>query len=379
MKTKSNQCQNRGGAQFRRAFTLVELLVVIAIIGVLIALLLPAVQAAREAARRMSCQNKLKQLGIAVHNYHDSVLAYPAFRCMKPGGENGTPPAAATWFSGRVALLPFLEMAPIFEQHKTTVFSGSWWSYWNPVQTPVLAAPIPAFYCPSDGVGFAKPTEHSTPANYRFCAGDNPLDNTTTPNRSNARGPFSPMTYYDFSAVTDGLSNTLMFTERCLPPLVGGDIKVKSAVYISATSANVGLGSDLVTDRSVCLGKALGDEYKPVTGSDSIWGQECGWFYASGTLWNSAFTTHLPPNAPSCWLNANPYTMAMTASSYHPGGVNAVLMDGAVKFVQEGIDNGPSSVTGFPGGVVAGASPFGIWGAYGTRDGSESVPSLDRQ
>ena len=91
----------------------------------------------------------------------------------------------------------------------------------------------------------------------------------------------------------------------------------------------------------------------------------------------TGFVTYLPPNGPTCYAaSGTSYMIGVTASSFHPGGVNVVLFDGAVKFVQEGINCGTANA--FTGGV-AGASLFGIWGAYGTRDGSESVPSLDRQ
>ena len=378
-----------GGAQFRRAFTLVELLVVIAIIGVLIALLLPAVQAAREAARRMSCQNKLKQLGIAVHNYHDSVLAYPTPQGNPPGRYASDTPR----FSGFPALLPFLEMGHLFEQYKITRFQegSSWWGQYNPVLSTqsVFALPVPAFYCPSDGSGPSKPIEHMTPTNYCFCLGDNPTGYAALPSQgqlAKCRGPFVPTKYYDFSTIADGMSNTLMFAERALRQQWQDDqtstspVKLKGVIYYTTVSGggNVGLGDFQVNNRSTCLSRALGDEFRTPLSGD-LFRSNLHWLYACGHPWMTGFVTYLPPNGPTCYAaSGTSYTIGVTASSFHPGGVNVVLFDGAVKFVQEGIDNGPSSVTAFTGGV-AGTSPFGIWGAYGTRDGSESVPSLDRQ
>ncbi|MCL2745299.1 MAG: DUF1559 domain-containing protein, partial [Planctomycetaceae bacterium] len=137
-----------------RAFTLVELLVVIAIIGVLIALLLPAIQAAREAARRMSCSNKLKQLGIAAHNYHDTYNSLPSYDY---GPDTRDPNGwGLAKYSTFVALLPFMEMNALAEQfqeqdktpsnpwHRTSISDGS------DGPNPILNATMHGLVCPSD-------------------------------------------------------------------------------------------------------------------------------------------------------------------------------------------------------------------------------------
>src|SRR6476659_8350371 len=127
-------------ADKRKAFTLVELLVVIAIIGVLVALLLPAIQAAREAARRSSCTNNLKQFGIALHNYHDTLKTFPA------GGCSTLPPASLDdIYSGSHALLlPYFEeksLANLYDNKKP----------WMRQDPKVPATVIPVFFCPSCG------------------------------------------------------------------------------------------------------------------------------------------------------------------------------------------------------------------------------------
>jgi prepilin-type N-terminal cleavage/methylation domain-containing protein len=143
----------------RRGFTLVELLVVIAIIGILIALLLPAVQAAREAARRVQCANKFKQVGVAMHNYHAAHKRFPpgtvhwdARNFGDPDCGPNPPPSAPLHYHGWgwcVFLLPYLEQQDIYNQ----VDFGSGVAIWNPVNFPVTQYRIEAFLCPSDPQG----------------------------------------------------------------------------------------------------------------------------------------------------------------------------------------------------------------------------------
>ncbi|MDR2440810.1 MAG: DUF1559 domain-containing protein, partial [Planctomycetaceae bacterium] len=155
-------------------FTLVELLVVIAIIGVLIALLLPAVQAAREAARRMQCANKLKQFGIAVHNYHDTYNALPAVQTGPYGPQRGNQNMR---MNGLVGILPFMEQNPLYDRIcTTTIFTTDNWfdDFTHLYGAPIITEQVMAFYCPSDGAYATKPANHPAGSNYRFCRGDNP-------------------------------------------------------------------------------------------------------------------------------------------------------------------------------------------------------------
>jgi prepilin-type processing-associated H-X9-DG protein len=100
-----------------------------------------------------------------------------------------------------------------------------------------------------------------------------------------------------------------------------------------------------------------------------------GWNYVCGQPCRAAFTTTLPPNTPSVLWNAGTYNAMVSVTSYHSGGINVSLMDGSVRFVSETIDSGPATNKKFDttDGNVSGASPFGIWGAYGSRDGNESA------
>jgi prepilin-type N-terminal cleavage/methylation domain-containing protein len=238
-------------SKFRRnGFTLVELLVVIAIIGVLIALLLPAVQAAREAARRSQCTNNLKQLGIGTHNYHDTYHALPAI-C---NGTYGPTPYNKTWWSGLVGILPFIEQNSIYDEYRSKNIGVDWHNDFN---TSITDNPttknIMTFYCPSNGVASSKPANHTAGTNYRFCLGDNPSgwDGTGNPVATSCRGgrgSFGNVQQnLNLAATTDGTSNTLMFGERCL--VTGGrspttatatSTMVKVAIYAPATTSEIG-------------------------------------------------------------------------------------------------------------------------------------------
>ncbi len=279
------------GRRVKRAFTLVELLVVIAIIGVLIALLLPAVQMAREAARRMQCSNKLKQLGIAVHNYHDAFNALPAGN----GGPYGKTPLKVNnqfhpQWSIFVSLLPFMEMNALYEQFLSTnlqddiVTGTAWYSTGTTYKTTSPATEnIVALFCPSDGATGTQPAERHGMTSYRYNRGDNPgaimdnADGNGQPIYNNSwnrgsRGPFGYWSWYNLAAISDGTSNTLMFSERCLPDggTSGSSKLIKIALIGSATPATVGFtGSSLhyLDSRKACTDMASGNEYKTVSGT----------------------------------------------------------------------------------------------------------------
>jgi prepilin-type N-terminal cleavage/methylation domain-containing protein len=210
----------------RLAFTLVELLVVIAIIGVLVALLLPAVQAAREAARRSQCSNNLKQLGIGLHNYHDQRGVFPMGQ-HNPIGAN--PPATAwnrsCWWQ---AVLPFVEQQPLFELIVTrskatptppyvTQFSNN---VQNTVSEPGRNTIVKLFVCPSDADGPKNRTvagnEQGFHGNYVLCAGStvfNPTTPVADPQGINRNGMFYVYSTTKMASVVDGTSNTFFGSE----------------------------------------------------------------------------------------------------------------------------------------------------------------------
>jgi prepilin-type N-terminal cleavage/methylation domain-containing protein len=217
--------------QHRRGFTLIELLVVIAIIAILIALLLPAVQQVREAARRTSCRNNLKQIGLALHNYHASHQTFPSGYTYRrgAGGEN------VAGFSWGTMLLPFLDQAPLFQQFDfgPPVF--------DPANQPPRERHLPVFLCPSDVVsdrGFVEmgpQPERYAMASYCGSFGPPDLD----ADQEQRHGMFSRNSRIRTADVRDGLSNTLFVGERQNGPFRGGAAHGNHVEYETTWAAAV--------------------------------------------------------------------------------------------------------------------------------------------
>ena len=340
----------------RSAFTLVELLVVIAIIGVLVALLLPAVQQAREAARRMQCSNNMKQLGLALHNYHDTYGSFvPRASGTTSGGtqNNGR-------LNGLIGLLPFIEQTAMYNaissgDNSRPPFGGNTWESWGPWDV------CPENYrCPSDNYNGSR-TNHF---NYRFSLGDS-MANTV--NATQVRGMFAKRDGTRFRDITDGTSNTIAMSERNVNDFsLGantGQILVKGGVVTGVSS--------LATNPIACLAEANGKYY---TNSSAVKGRG-GWWFADGQAERAGFMTVLPPNSPACVEGTNgsgdSVTSLITPTSNHPGGVMSLRADGSTQFVTETINTGNLSL----GQVTSGPSPYGVWGALGSKDGGEAVSS----
>jgi len=346
---KSNWSQPKG-------FTLVELLVVIAIIGVLIALLLPAVQQAREAARRMQCSNQLKQLGLALHNYHDT---YGVFVPRKQGTGN---PGNRNRASGFIGLLPFLEQNAMHQQ----IAAGdptagtpippwgpqAWggWSVWN--------TPPQMLLCPSA----TSENPRNDAVNYMFSVGDQ-IDNNR--DRTNLRGVFARRDGVGFSDITDGSSNTIAMSERLITNYgIGaksGEVNIKHG---TATGF-----SNLRTNPGECLTAANGNFFD----DPSVVKGRTGYKWTDGQVEKLGFCTILPPNAPSCIEGGNIHGdgqhTVMSANSNHPGGVLGLFCDGSVSFITDTINTGDLSA----GAVTSGSSPYGVWGAMGSKAGGEAT------
>ncbi|MDO5553916.1 MAG: DUF1559 domain-containing protein [Planctomycetia bacterium] len=369
----------------KRGFTLVELLVVIAIIGILIALLLPAVQAAREAARRMECTNKLKQLGLATHNYHDTYNAFP------PGGSNqynGTVESDSRGLGWTVRLLPYLEQSSLYDSIAQAKFPRAWYTF---TTANLYRTPVTALLCPSDPEAFNN-NDAFGKTSYRACFGDNwRINCNATPEEVPlARGMFVVAQYtpsfYTMASVTDGTSNTALFSEGGIN--VAGNVSngtkpIRQGIAVSSTHQSGGKPRNCLARKgagNVITGSGHGGgnpNFAAGTAEYTCYmGGRC---WAAGWCISSGFQTILPPNSPSCVAlgsisvgnTTKPYEL-MSASSYHSGGVNVTLVDGSVRFVSDTIncESVGSGLDSIP--VDSGPSNYGIWGALGSKNGGET-------
>lgn len=356
-----------------RAFTLVELLVVITIIGILIALLLPAVQAAREAARRSQCVNQLKQLGLGLQNYHQNLAVFPP----RKGGTTGY--GSSTRLDGNynrlsafVFLLPYVEEQALYDRimggDPTTTppvpkNGAAPWSGW----APYSRAPA-ALSCPSGAV--TPPTTSRCTHNYAFCLGDQGYvpPTGTLRDASSLRGCFPSQNCVSISDIRDGTSNTILMSER-----------LKTEYYVASVGANQVEGragtalnqTGINTAPIACYTVAPAGGY--FMAGTAVKGK-FGNVWADGQAERVAFNTIIPPNGPGCVddsnTNADSNNALLPASSFHPGGVNCLFADASVRFISNNIETGDlGAVQG-----ASGVSVYGVWGALGSKAGNESVP-----
>jgi len=311
-------------------FTLIELLVVISIIGILIALLLPAVQAVREAARSAQCRNNLKQIGVALHSYHEAHGVLP-FGCG-PDRDRGTSSLGTPGdqrYSAHSQFLPFLEERGVHDliDFKVAPFhpyanaaTGIEEVYRRPRELVVngnaAAATISVFLCPSDSDRLKSPWGHT---NYRTCNG------STWSGRA-GNGMFGQNSSTRFAAVHDGLSQTAMVSERVKGTWNHGVTDPLSDLYYLGggwTEESFVRKCASLTPRSV----------------QTMWEDICsGQTWLEGNMNWTRYNHVLPPNRIACKTNLTWDGVAMPASSRHPGGVNLLLGDGSARFVNEKVD-----------------------------------------
>ena len=366
------------GPKRRSGFTLVELLVVIAIIGILVALLLPAIQAAREAARRTQCSNNMKQIGIGLHNYHDTHNSFPFGRGGTGGGGGFPQESNGNTVSGFVPLCPFMEEGPLYEQiagggPQVSTENGSgprtfrpygprpWRTHFPPWRTQ-----IDNLVCPSDPHRKPDGANSLGRRNYVLCWGDkyHHANNQRAPysssnNNLNGRGVFGYHSGVTTGDILDGTSNTIAVSEACI---VGGD------AADAHRTVKGGLARRSLNRPWNCLMAINPNNPKMLRGN--TYHSNRGHIWAQGQFHHSGFSTIMPPNGPNCTSGgsrgASPHYA--TAQSYHPGGVNAVMADGSTHFVNESIDTGNLRAAQ-PVGIAH--SPYGVWGAMGSRSGGD--------
>jgi prepilin-type N-terminal cleavage/methylation domain-containing protein/prepilin-type processing-associated H-X9-DG protein len=402
---KSN-VKRGGGASWiklRRAFTLVELLVVIAIIGVLIALLLPAVQAAREAARRLQCTNHLKQLGIAVHNLHDTHNRLP----QRIYGDEGYGAAVKnnspfSWWNGSgdglqfwrwnhmLSILPYIELQSKYDEYLTRINSGSASGAANGVvhnRDKNFRTSI--FLCPSDGnVTEARGQITDRVLNYVGCRGDalgmphNAYDRRGMIGRG---GTDSGQGARDFAAVSDGLSNTMLWSESAMATSTEADSGVPMKGHIVVAGADSVFNANVLYPAPCTAMLAYGSSID--SPNHAVFNNQKGSKIFDGFGVFAVFHSILPPNYPTCAASNSPYSgepyhFLVTPSSYHTGGVNVCFGDGSVRFVTETINAGNITInistlgyqedSGTGQRLITGESLWGVWGALGSINGGES-------
>jgi prepilin-type N-terminal cleavage/methylation domain-containing protein len=339
----------------RNAFTLVELLVVIAIIGMLIALLLPAVQAAREAARRTQCLNKIKQIALALHNYHDVYDALPTLRWGNPKNFPITADSHLNRMSIRVALCPFLE--------QTATYEACWNSSYGPwdASDPCFAKEPDVYRCPSESNSTNSPigTTAGKP-NYYFASADRPQSADITIQK-NARCVFMAGQWRSLAYMTDGTSNTMGISESIRPTATDS----LGAIGVISWTNPQGL-INTYWDKTA-------KKFKPTAGLVTTLPTR-GSRWADGQIWYGAFMAAIPPNGPSFSATATPddYSL-LVPTSYHPGGIIVGLLDGSNRFVSETLDCGNQATTSWVPVNNGRASDYGIWGGMITPNCGENV------
>jgi len=339
------RCHVKARLSGHNAFTLIELLATLGVLSILVALLLPAVQSAREAARRSQCQNNLHQIGLALHSYHALHNCFPVAATSLKRSHGSF---YGGFYSVQVRLLPHLDQAPLFDA--VNFQTGTWpldtfmvpitdrELQINSANSTVYLTAIGAFLCPSDGGPF-----QDTGNNYRGNTGVGPFSSPWAESPDSGNGLFPEHGPITIPQVTDGLSHTVAFSERVRgsgrePPDPVRDTYKRTGIVHTA--------DQLLT---ACRIAARPSNLSGFVDNGRWW----FWTGRERTLYNHAQV----PNGsiPDCTYGAfTPAIDMATARSMHPGGVHVLMGDGSGRFIPDSIAQG-------------------VWRGLGTRNGGELV------
>jgi len=394
---KRNDPVRRAG----KGFTLIELLVVIAIIAILIALLLPAVMHARESARKTQCKNNLKQLGLALAEYHE---AFNVFPYMQGGTDAGIIRGGfygdgnELQANGFIMLLPYLDRGPLYNDISGTAIprpGGGFYPPWggatdDPAYTPWKAR-IPTLLCPSNPGGTF--TFDSGHRNYAMCMADT-INNAGLipsfigvdasipgPNQViftgviGTRGLFGFISSSRFADMVDGTSNTIAMSER-------GVYSAKQGRDVRGLTAK-NFTTEVLDSPVLCYASVTGKLYDVDVDIEIQQHQGSKWHH--GSPQSAGFNTILPPNGPSCMPNDIDNSWALvSAGSFHEAGVHCLMGDGGVRFITDTVNTGNLALP--PGDPIldenlgedfplftVGESNYGVWGALGTVAAGEDI------
>jgi prepilin-type processing-associated H-X9-DG protein len=339
----------------------------------LIALLLPAVQAAREAARRMACSNKVKQMSLALHNHHSSHLEFPPCHGTLDGRFSIETRNCGT----TVYLMPYLEMSAIYD----VIYNAPPNTYRAPWNFPVIrnGGLLSIFMCPSNVAKsrlVSESTYHPTdntiihPNSYVYSMGDALWSYSMATSTHSAYCYPRTMFFQDkrktFNDLLDGTSNTVAVSECLTPARVHGtDVRSNIARYTGIwDGTHHGKPGRCLTGLTMTSNTNFDETNRITANWHSLWRGlivTCGWWQVN------LFSTMIPPNSPMCVYDDT--WGVLPPRSNHSGGVNVSLFDGSVRFINDTINCGNLNAAA----VKSGPSPFGVWGAMGSPDGGESA------